>query len=350
MKKIFKFIIFLLIIGIIAIVVLYFVNRNEDNAIGNFITGEYKREVETDNRNGIYIYEEKLDKHIKVSSGCTLVEYEYHLVVVNKTWYRYKKTCLGTYQLESGNVEDLKINYNSEKKEYSIVYKDNKYIKNDNYISIYPYSNFEKSSQYVYLTGYKTLVNETMFDGYRYGIDRGISGLPGDYKFQLTTLRDTDSFNMCLPIAEDGDKNATYCYNGVDINEFPDLIPINKYVGIREKYFHNGRNNYNLKMYSFKKGIFYDMNNVFPITVNGVTLSPDTHYIYVDNNENRDYYMLLVGNQETMCVEGSESDDVAYYEFKIEIDYLNYEFKTPSFVRTWFEREGCSHAKEIMGG
>lgn len=350
MKKIFKFIIFLLIIGIFVIGVLYFVNRNKDNAIGNFITGEYKREVETDNRNGIYIYEEKLDKHIKVSSGCTLVQYEYHMVVVNKTWYRYKKTCLGIYQLETGSVEDLKIKYNSERKEYSFVYKDNKYIKNDNYLSVYPYPNFEKSSQYVYLTGYKTLVNETMFDGYRYRIDRGISGLPGDYKFQLTTSKNTNIFRMCLPISDDGNEDDTYCYEGEDINDFPDLVPINRYVGIREKYNFNGRNNYNLKMYSFNKGIIYDMNDVFPITVNGVQLSSDTHYVYVDNNENRDYYILLVGNQENMCVEDSKSDDIAYYEFKIEIDYTNYEFKTPSFVRAWYEHEGCGHAKEVMGG
>ena len=59
---------------------------------------------------------------------------------------------------------------------------------------------------------------------------------------------------------------------------------------------------------------------------------------------------MLVSTNSNFCVEESESNNVAFYEFRLDIDYSNYLFKTPTFVRTWYEKDGCSRVEELMEG
>ena len=59
---------------------------------------------------------------------------------------------------------------------------------------------------------------------------------------------------------------------------------------------------------------------------------------------------MLVSTNSNFCKEDSKENNIAFYEFKLEIDYTNYLFKTPTFVRAWYEKDGCSRVNELMEG
>lgn len=299
-----------------------------------------------DNRNGIYVYSEIPDEFLKVSSACTITKIDYYLAIINKKWYSYRGSCLGTYQISEGSVEDLDVKYNSERKEYSVTYEGNKYIKNPNILTIGPKEIFITSKQNVALDGYKLLAKETMFDGHYYIFDRYISGVGGVMVFGKEEA--SQPYSLTIMAAKEKNEEYMYKYTSHNLDDFPQFIAFNKKIAIREKYNTGGKINYTLKLYEFSKGVVYDLNSVFPITVNGTQLNNNENYVYLDNNANRHYYVMLVGYNQNFCVEGSESDNVAYYEFKVEFDYNSYSFKTPTFVRAWYEKEGCDHVKKIM--
>lgn len=341
----------ILLIIVVGIGLLIYFNKDEENVIGDIINTFTEKEKDNDNRNGFYIYEDKLDKAVKVASSCTITSYKYYISVVNKNWYLYKDTCLGVYQLGSGKTEDLKINYDSESKKYSLKYEGNEYVKNDNLRSVVPVATFEvNGGQKVQLDGYKTLIKETMFDGYHYKIEREIVGAFGymfvvEFKGGEYVLR-----IISRKSAETGDGIEEYVYKAKEVDDLPDITTMNSKLVILDKYNINGRNNTDLKLFTLHGGHEYSLKDVFPITLNGEKLSPESRYIYVNYDPAKKYYTLLISENENFCVEGSKENKLAYYEFKVEVDYYTYSFQTPSFVRSWYERDGCSHYNGLKEG
>ena len=340
-----RIIIFILLLLIAAGVGVYFyLNKDEENVFGNIIDTFTKDEKDDDNRNGFYIYEDKLDKSVKVSSSCTITSYKYYLSVVNKKWFLYKSTCLGTFQLKSGKTEDLKINYDSENKEYSLKYDGNLYVKNDNLRSVVPENTFvNNEGQKLQLEGYKLVLEETMFEGNYYELERLIVGV---YGFVVEINYSGGMYNIEIlsrvPIGT-GSEVEKYTYKAAKIEDLPDLAIMNSKLVAIEKYDINNRTNYDLVLFSYDKAHEYSLREVFPIILNGEELKPETHYIYVDYDVEKKSYVLLVSENKDYCVKDSKENKVAYYEFRIDIDYNDYTFKTPTFVRTWYERDGCSH-------
>lgn len=344
-----KFIIIFIILLCVVAASCYFLFIKENGVFNrsNEVTVE-ETEVILDNRNGIYLYTYIPDEFLKVSSGCTVTKIDYYMVIINKNWYSYKSSCMGTYQLGNGEVEKLDIKYNSERNEYSFNYDNKRYVKNPNLLSVTPNETFKVGTQNVSLDGYKLLAKETMYTGHYYVFDRYISDFGGSIMFGKE--HESEPYRLTIGNVGEPDPNKQYVYSSYDIDDFPNFIIFNKKLSIREKYTVWGRTNYTLKLFELNKGVVYDLNNVFPITVNGVQLSNNNNYVYLDNNVNRNYYIMLIGSNPNFCVEGSTSDNVAFYEFKVEFDYNNYSFKTPSFVRAWYEKEGCSYVNKVMEG
>ena len=140
-----------------------------------------------------------------------------------------------------------------------------------------------------------------------------------------------------------GSEVEKYTYKAAKIEDLPDLAIMNSKLVAIEKYDINNRTNYDLVLFSYDKAHEYSLREVFPIILNGEELKPETHYIYVDYDVEKKSYVLLVSENKDYCVKDSKENKVAYYEFRIDIDYNDYTFKTPTFVRTWYERDGCSH-------
>ena len=342
----------LLLLIVVGIGLFIYFNKDEDGVINEIINNFNESSKEMDNRNGIYVYEDRLDDTIRVSSACTLSSFKYYMSIVNNRWFLYKSSCLGTYQLKEGKTEDLKINYDSESKQYSFKYDGNLYVKNDNLRTIIPDADFENTeAQKVQLGGYKTLVKETMFDGHYYKIERTIVGIDRilfmlDYYGGNYVV----TFESGVVTAEGEDTLKTYTYSSPNVDDLPDFTSLNKKIVIIDKYTTNNRLNYDLKLFSYEGAIEYSLKDVFPITLNGIQLTPETHYIYVDYDVVKKSYVMLVSEKENFCVSNSKENKVAYYEFKIDIDYVDYSFKTPTFVRTWYERDGCTHYNELVEG
>lgn len=301
-----------------------------------------------DNRNGIYLNYVIPEEFTRVSSACTVTKLEYYMVVINKKWYSYRSSCMGTYQTGEGTVEDLDIKYNSERDEFSFTYNGKRFVKNKNLLSIAPEETFIDSKQNVSLEGYKLLAQETMFENHYYIFENYILDVGGVMRFGKESA--DEPYTLAIMAFKEREESNIYRYESYNLDDFPQFNSFNKKIAIRELYQVNGRTNYTLKLYEFGKGITYDLNNHFPITVNGVQLSSDDHYVYLDTNVNRHYYVMLVSTNPKFCVEGSESNNIAYYEFKVEFDYNNYSFKTPTFVRAWYEKEGCKHVDKVMEG
>ena len=344
-KKRKRVIIFILLILIaLGVGVYFYLNKDEENVFDNIIETFTKDEKEDDNRNGFYIYEEKLDKTVKVTSSCTITSYKYYLSVVNKKWFLYKSTCLGTYQLESGKTEDLKINYDSESKEYSLKYDGNLYVKNDNLRSVVPETTFvNNEGQKLQLEGYKLVLEETMFEGNYYDLKRRVVGGSGffmeaSYKNGEYSIGILSGVHIGV-----GDEMEKYSYSSANIEDLPYLSLMNNKLVAIEKYDINNRTNYDLILFSYDKAHEYSLKDVFPIMLNGEELKPETHYIYITYDVEKKSYVLLISENKDYCVKDSKENKVAYYEFRIDIDYNDYTFKTPTFVRTWYERDGCSH-------
>ena len=348
MKKKGKGLIIVLVLLIIAgaFAVYIFLNP-EDNIIENIFTGN-DTVKKIDNQNGIYLYEEKYKSPVKVTSSCTVTSIKYYISVINDIWYLYKDTCMGTFQLKNGNTDELKIFYDSEKEEYSLEYESNTYIKNENIRSVIPADTFKDGMHGIYLDGYKTLISETMYDGNFYDFRRSIVGI-GSMMFYFS--RTNNMYNIKIDSGyfnQETNSSDVYLYSSSKLEDLPDFSILNKKLVIIDKYSLNGRTNRDLKLFSYSKGMEYTLKDVFPIKVNDVELNYTTHNVFVAYDASTKSYTLLVSPNKNFCVAESKENKIAYYEFRIELDYINYSFKTPSFIRAWYEKEGCDHVNGLM--
>jgi len=352
MKKIGKVLIIVVLLLLVCGGIVIYLNKDKNNVIGEIFQSIEEKE-NNDNKNGFYLYTDKLDKTYKLSNSCTLSSNKYVIAVVNDDYYLYKSNCLGVIQLKSGKSSELKIYYDSLKEYYYMQYDGNKYIKNKKMATIVPSNNFIDGNHGIYIDNYKKLIEELMVDE-SFNIDTqaaGLSGVTFEYK--------QDDGIYFVKIATGGDIK-----DGEDISKFqleysnyfekfddlPDFYLLNSNVVISEKNKLNGQTTRNLKIFSRKRGIEYNLADVFPIRVNGVELKPDTHYVYSVYDKTSKSYAMLVSTNSNFCKEDSKESNIAFYEFKLEIDYTNYLFKTPTFIRAWYEKDGCSRVKELMEG
>ena len=354
MKKIGKVLIIVVLLLLVCGGIVIYLNKDKNNVIGEiFQTIEEKEN--NDNKNGFYLYTDKLDKTYKLSNSCTLSSIKYVIAVVNDDYYLYKSNCLGVIQLKSGKSSELKIYYDSLKEYYYMRYDGNKYIKNKKIATIVPSNNFIDGNHTIYIDNYKKLIEELMINEY-FNINTNVSGFSSidfDYSFEDNIHQVELSTSGELDFNEDQEASNVqldYVFSSNNIDDLPDFFILNSSIVISEKNKLNGQPTRNLKIFSKKSGIEYNLASVFPIKVNGVELRPDTHYIYSVYDRTSKAYAMLVSTNSNFCKEDSKESNIAFYEFKLEIDYTNYLFKTPTFVRAWYEKDGCSRVNELMEG
>ena len=297
-----------------------------------------------DNYNGIYVYKEDLNGAKYIYAGCSVSTIDYYVLVVNDDFYSFKSSCMGTYPIEEGKTEKLEIKENEEKTNFVLRYKDHDYVKNNSIDTIETNNMIADKLSDINLTNYELILRETEFEGNYYDISARINNLSIVLMFTFNKLED-NTFDIQV---KNGD-TSVYKYNIKNYDILPLFYTYGKTLAVIEptKSSDNSKFAYKFKAMN-NNGIVYDLDKMFPITVNGVTLTADNS-VYVTYNSSQRYFTLLVGYDDKMCVENSQNTNITYYEFKIEYDYLHGSFSTPVFVKYGRENEGCNYINRFMG-
>lgn len=353
MKKhgLLKFIIGILIIVIlmgVAFLAFYFIKgKNPISDIINSLTGGVALK---DNYNGIYEYHEDLNGAKYIYSGCNVSKINYYILVVNDDYYSFKESCMGTYPLEEGKLKDLEIKETNDNNVYSIFYKEHEYVKNNAINTIETNNTIASKLTDIDVFNYELILRETEFEGNYYKISAKINNLNSDLFFGYSRL-ENNTFDITITSEERGNgKKELYKYNADNYDNLPMFFPFGRILAIVEKGKNSENNRYTYKLKAVDvNGVVYDLDKMFPIVVDGVTLDSNNS-VYIKYNAAERYFTLLIGYDDKFCVKDSNSTDKAYYEFKIKYDSLSNSFSVPEFVKYGLKNEGCSHIEQIMGG
>ncbi len=344
LKIVMGIIIIVLLIGL-SVLAFYFVKGGK-NPIQNIIDGFKNDNAINDNYNGIYEYKEELNGSKFIFNGCNVSSINYYILVINDDFYSFKSSCMGTYPLDEGKTENLSFYENETKTNYKLTYKDHEYSRNPALNTISTNNNISKSIRDIDLDNYSLILNETEFEGNYYKISAKIKNLSSDLFFGFEKL-DDNTFDITINGSAD---TALYKKNIKNYDNLPTFYPFGKTLAVIEP---GKTDDNNLFAYKFKaissNGIIYDLDKMFPIVVNGVTLSTSNSIYVTYNRASRDF-TLLVGYDDKMCNKDSKGTNVTYYEFQIKYDFNTGGFKTPEFTKIGYENEGCNYVNRLIGG
>lgn len=343
-KSHFMFLLFVLCVCIITFGIYFIVKRELNPAI---IIGGLTNDdgIVIDNYNGVYEYRDDLGGSKPISIRCNASYISDFILVFNDSYYIYRSSCMGTYLNDSGKTKDLEIKENDESDSLFINYKGKKYEKNYAITSIVPNNDIKDQLRRINLNTYQLIVKETEFEGNYYNISAGINNISSNIKLNFIHI-ENGTFTLSL------DTNEDNLYSMV-VNNFdylPDLFPYGKSVVVIEKSKTLGDNvkfKYNFKVID-DQGMIYNLYDYFPIIVDDVTLNQDNSIFITFDYEKR-VFRMLVGFDDKMCVTDDNSNDVIYYEFELDYNYVNKGFDKPLFVKKGLKSEGCSYVDNIMG-
>lgn len=342
---IFVFIFLLILIGV---VIGFFIIGGDNNPIKSIINNFTNNNEINDNYNGIYSYIEDLNGTKFIYSGCSLNAINHYVLIVNDEYYAFKSSCMGTYPVGDGKVEELDIQTTADKSSFYLVYKDREYKKDNRVNSIETRNDIATRLKEIDVNNYELILKETQFEGNYYTITARINGISNNLVFGLDRLED-GTFDIGIYNGGRGENLLLYKYNVKDFSNLPKLYPYGRNVVFIEP---NMSEDGTKLAYGFKSvsttGITYDINNVLPIKVDNVVLD-NNNSIYISYDTSRKIFTLLIGYNENMCVENSDSSNIAYYEFRINYEYSKNSFSVPEFVKYGRENEGCSYVNKIMG-
>ena len=339
-------IIILIIVIIIAIVAFIFINKNSIN-LGNIIKGN-KEEIKSsvvDSKNGLYIYSEQLDVSQPIYTSCTVHSLDKVILIINDTYNLYDSTCMGVYNKESGKTSDLNIKYDEETKKYYIEKDDKVFRKNETQRVFYTHNEIAKELKQINLSNYKFVLNQTQFEGNYYNIDSQIKGISQTLFLNITP----SSYSTTLKISKKVQSHYSELFSTTrnTFDELPNLYPFYDKVIVNERIKIDGKYKDTLKAIS-QSGEEYNLYNYFPIILNGETLDENNSFFtYYDSYEKK--FHLLVSENETLCVYGSDSDDTTYYEFEIEYDYQTKNLSQPNFIGLGKKKDGCNRINKLVG-
>lgn len=324
--------------------------RFEFNPI-SFITGgnnDKDKDTQSDviNYNGIYRYKDSLNKTYKLYDGCSVSYFDYYIVILNDEYNMYKSSCIGTFFLRKGETKNLVIEKTLENN-LAIKYDDNSYLRTDLVSSVEVGNRFRSiahKSVDLSAEDYHLLFENTLLPGNFFEIPKGVlSSGAAHFPFTFTPLGEDDSFEFKIL----GDrKKVLYRFTGNDFNQLPHLRNVSSNLSIIEPKETDFRYHYTLKVFT-EFNLIYDINNYFPITVDGDELTTmNSIYIkYLDG-----VYVMLIGNNKEFCAKKSTSTDVAYYVFHIEYDHVVKALKKPIFIKKVLKNDstGCQLVEKLM--
>ena len=344
------FIIIFIIISVVIILVVSSLTNKDFNPI-SLIVGDDKDVVtENDvfvNYNGIYRYRESLNNSYKLFNNCTVSYYDYYIVVLNADYYRYKSSCIGTFLLDQGNTKDLKISYLTEKNK-KIIYDGIDYIKNDNILAIEAgnyYKNNLATNNMLVADNYKFLFKEVQKPESYFSINNATfvsSNASFNFKF---SIEDDNSFVISLV---DGN-NKLYSNNVKRIDDLPLLSGVGDKMTIIEPIENSSMYSYTFKVLSHD-GFVYNLEDKFPITIDGDYLTVDNSSIYVKFSRKDNAFVMLVGDDKKFCTTDSDSKAVASYVFHIKYNYVEKNFDNPKFIKKIYKNEECKYVNDLMEG
>lgn len=341
----------IIILLLVVSIGVYFVFVAKKNPLASFfeaITGDNKI---LDTYNGVYSFTEDLNDTYSIFPGCSVREMKNYILVKKDKYYTYRSSCMGTYLKNSGDIKDLQIEEDKDKKSYYIKYDGKTYNKDIFVNSIVPNNDIAEYLRLIDMNSVPTIIKETEFEGNYYDME-DLSIASSDYlKFSYYP----DEKEMVLSYSEMGNSIPVYKYRIKDFNNIPKMYSYGNNFAIIEK-GDNPRDS-NKFAYTFLyvtgDGIMYDSLLEFPIIVDDEMLSYDSHSIFIKFNARARSYTVLVGRDKKMCDENfdkSKEDMIAYYEFEITYNYLSGTFGRPQFKKIGYMSEGCNYVNSILGG
>lgn len=344
-SKILKNIIYIIILLLVCVGIAfaYYYFTDQKNPLLSFVDNISKNSPEiNDNYNGVYTYKESLNGSKFIYNGCSVSNINYYLLIVNDTFYSYKGSCMGTYYLAEGKVSDLEILTTEDNRSYFIKYQDKEYLKDQITRSLTINNDIEEKLAKINLNNYQLILKETEFAGNYYSISAEVNEISSSILFKFEPS-ETGDFQISL--ATNG--RTLYEYNANNFDNLPDFYPFGKNIVIIEKNHLTNKFAYKFKVVN-PEGTIYELDNMFPITIDGIQLNPNNS-IFVTFDQSSRTFRVLVGNDDKMCLEDTNNNAITYYEFKITYNYSLNNFNPLEFVKIGYANEGCNYVNKILG-
>lgn len=344
----------ILFIVCVAAFFLYYVITGKQNPLFKFINnGDETENKILDNYNGFYSNYESLNGSKFIFSGCSISKIANYILVIEDNYYLFRSTCMGTYEKEKGKVEDLDIKVDEEKKTYYIYHNDVTYEKDDFVNSIRVNNDIEKKMTEIDLSTYQLFMRETEFEGNYYDLEQlSIKNTSAQILMDILRYEDDKSFIIRLRSSSSTDR-VLYSKAIKDFDFLPDIYTYGSSIVVVEKNKSEDNKKYSYKFFVIKEdGIVYNVDEKFPIIVDGKSLNKENS-VYIKFDPAKRYFRMLIGNDDKMCVdnyEDSEKDDITYYEFSLEYNYLINNFNEPKFQKIGRKSEGCRYVNELIEG
>ena len=342
-KQNFKFFLFLIVLCFLAFGVGMLV-KNDDNVLTDLLDNLGDNSFK-DNYNGVYTYAEDLNGTKTLFKGCILSKINNHIVIINDKYYVYRSSCVGTFLMAEGNTKELAIGTNEERKSYYIKYNDLVYYKDYTVTSLEVGNEFKTYGDKIPLTDYQLLFRESQYPGDYFNVNtRKIDGLSTTIMVEFKHV-EKESFKVNL---YDRDGINIYSYTFKDFNSMPEFYPYGAYLVIIEKDETDTKYNNNLKVVG-ADGLVYNLNDKFPIIVDGVTLDRNKS-VHISFDQKNMYFRVLISDNRQMCYEDSTDTSISYYEFMVDYNYSLKAFEKPEFVKRGFKNDSCVYINDILGG
>lgn len=344
-KKIFIIIILILIITLAVVLFLYF---NKDNKIIDSIFNhqeESKEEIGfNDSYNGVYKYKDELGQTFNIFKGCSISSLDQYIIVINKDYYKYDSTCMGTFYQESGKLEDLDIREDHTTNKYYIV-KDGKSYLSDT--SSQEFKNINNSvgkvNKNFNFNSFNILMKNTQKPGNNYRINATIANLENNYFFNVEPVYD-GYFNIVFKTRQN---DILYQKNMVSLDNLPkfNTYTTNSIIVLEKD--HTANKYSNRLIIASNNGVIYNSDTLFPLTIQNVELNTNNS-IFIKYDSKISKYRVLIGNDDKFCRLDDQSDDIVNYEFTISYDFSNRTFTNLEFVKIGRANEGCDHVNSIL--
>ena len=334
-----KLILIILVVLTIALCFYAFVISSPREIFLTFFGGDEEKPLleNNDNINGIYKYSEPLDKYYQIYQGCHINSLDYKIVILNDKFYSYKSTCIATYYEGQGDTSDLKVEYNKLTQEFQAQYNNKTYIKTGE-TEIIPKENFYAQVDTISLESLKLILQETSWEGHKTSFRIKEKG-KAYYETLVSSNDDNDGYTIKFYKPNDKDRTIIAEYVSESVDRVPEFYPNNSLIGVLLNNSTESKYSYTLQLFN-SEGIAYYLENEFPITVNGETITLEEYNVYIVRDPKKSAFKLYLSKYHDYCTD--DEDEIIYYEFEITYIHAKRNYSKPEFVGQRYAKDGCN--------
>lgn len=330
--------IIILIVVVVSFAVYAIFIASPKEIINNFLNRDDPTRLiaDNDNINGVYVYSEPLDGYHAIYTGCRINSIDYYVVVINDNYFTYRSSCIATYLLDKGKIDDIKIEYSELNKVFELYYKNKKYTKNNTISQVVPNENVLKNLSSLYIESLSIVLKQIEFENhypnltlnqlYNFKEFYGLVFTPGESNFsiRITTFS--------------GDTIAEYVFN--DLDHIPSFYNFNRGLGVLINNSTDSKYNYEIQLIN-KTDIIYRLSSNFPITVDDISLNTEDYNVYITKELAQPTFHVYLSKYHDFCIPDDDSNTITYYEFKVTYNYSIETFNKPEYVGKGYAKEGC---------